>query len=174
MGGAPSPITRAVQPSPNGSGLVYVGMSADLMHCGHANILGIARSLGRVVVGLLTDEAIASYKRTTIVKWRDRSVLVQAFKGVELVVPQNTLDYCPNLEWLKPAFVVHGNDWSSPTSAQYKTRNEVKACLAQWGGILIEPPYTDGISTTDIIERAHDAATMKSSAKAKTEAEASS
>ena len=41
---------------------VYVGMSADLMHPGHMNILKEAAKLGSVTVGLLTDEAIASYK----------------------------------------------------------------------------------------------------------------
>ena len=42
---------------------VYVGMSADLVHPGHLNVLARAAELGEVTVGLLTDEAIATYKR---------------------------------------------------------------------------------------------------------------
>ena len=45
---------------------VYVAMSADLIHHGHLNIINTARELGYVIVGLLTDEAIASYKRLTL------------------------------------------------------------------------------------------------------------
>ena len=40
--------------------IVYVGLSADILHKGHVNILKIASSYGDVYVGLLTDKAIAS------------------------------------------------------------------------------------------------------------------
>jgi phosphoenolpyruvate phosphomutase len=43
--------------------IVYIGMSADLLHPGHLNVINTGRQLGRVIIGLLTDEAIASYKR---------------------------------------------------------------------------------------------------------------
>ena len=42
---------------------VYIGMSADLIHPGHINIINEASRFGDVVVGVLTDRAIASYKR---------------------------------------------------------------------------------------------------------------
>ena len=42
--------------------VVYVGMSADIIHPGHLNIIHEAQKLGRVIVGVLTDAAIASYK----------------------------------------------------------------------------------------------------------------
>jgi len=75
--------------------------------------------------------AILSYKRKTIVPWADRKKLVEALKGVELVVPQTTLDYEPNLRWLRPAFVVHGNDWNVPGSPQYVARQKVIDTLAE-------------------------------------------
>ena len=40
---------------------VYVGMSIDLIHPGHINVIKEASKLGKVTVGLLTDKAIASY-----------------------------------------------------------------------------------------------------------------
>ena len=42
--------------------IVYVGLSADIVHKGHLNILKIAKKYGKVIVGLLTDEAISTYK----------------------------------------------------------------------------------------------------------------
>ena len=89
---------------------VYVGMSADMIHPGHLNILREAAKLGRVTVGVLTDEAIASYKRLPYLTYDQRAQIVASLKGVEEVIPQTTLDYVPNLCKLKPDFVVHGDD----------------------------------------------------------------
>ncbi len=47
-------------------------MTADLIHPGYLNILHTARGLGRVVVGLLTDAAIASYKRLPHMTYEQR------------------------------------------------------------------------------------------------------
>lgn len=125
---------------------VYVGMSADLIHHGHLNVLKVARNLGEVTVGLLTDEAIASYKRLPYLTFDERKEIVEGLKGVTRVVPQETLDYVPNLLTLRPDFVVHGSDWRE--GVQRKTRQRVLDTLAGWGGELIEPDYTEGISST--------------------------
>lgn len=128
--------------------LVYVGMSADLVHPGHLNILRRAAELGEVVVGLLTDEAIASYKRLPHMTFEQRKQVVESIKGVARVVPQRTLDYVPNLEELRPKFVVHGDDWRE--GVQKRTRQRVIDTLAAWGGELVEVPYTQGISSTKL------------------------
>lgn len=125
---------------------VYVGMSADLIHPGHLNILNTARGLGRVVVGLLTDAAIASYKRLPHMTYEQRKAVVENLKGVDEVVPQESLDYVPNLRRLKPDYVVHGDDWKE--GVQRETRQRVIDALAEWGGELVEPAYTPGISST--------------------------
>ncbi|MCU8082780.1 phosphoenolpyruvate mutase [Shewanella sp. SM23] len=125
---------------------VYVGMSADLVHPGHLNILKKAAELGDVTVGLLTDQAIASYKRVPFMTFEQRKIVVENIKGVCTVIPQTTLDYVPNLKQLKPDFVVHGDDWQD--GVQAKTRQRVIDALAQWGGKLVEVPYTQGISST--------------------------
>ncbi|MBV6478538.1 MAG: 2-methylisocitrate lyase [Ignavibacteria bacterium] len=125
---------------------VYVGMSADLIHPGHLNIISEARKLGTVVVGLLTDKAIASYKRLPYLNYEQRRVIIENIKGVESVIPQETLDYVPNLKKIKPDFVVHGDDWK--TGVQSKTRQDVIDTLKEWGGKLIEIEYTKGISSS--------------------------
>lgn len=130
------------------SKLVYIGMSADLIHPGHLNIINEGRKLGEVVVGLLTDEAIASYKRLPFLSFEQRRVVVENIKGVSRVVPQRTLDYVPNLRELRPDYVVHGDDWR--TGVQKDTRQRVIDALKEWGGELVEVPYTPGISSTKL------------------------
>ncbi len=127
---------------------VYVGMSADLIHPGHINVLQQASELGDVTVGLLTDQAIASYKRLPHMTYEQRKTVVENLKGVVAVVPQETLDYVPNLEWLRPDYVVHGDDWR--TGVQANTRQRVIEALEQWGGRLVEVPYTEGISSSQL------------------------
>ena len=125
---------------------VYVGMAADLIHHGHINIITKASELGEVIVGVLTDKAIASYKRLPYLNYSEREAVVRALKGVSKVVPQRTLDYRPNIKRLRPDFVVHGDDWI--TGVQSKVRAQVVRELAKWGGKVIDVPYTQGISST--------------------------
>jgi len=127
---------------------VYVAMSADLIHTGHLNIISEAKKYGRVIVGVLTDRAIAGYKRLPFLNYEQRKTIVENIKGVSQVIPQETLDYVPNLRKIKPDFVVHGDDWR--TGVQAETRARVIAALEEWGGELVEPKYTPGISSTKL------------------------
>ena len=111
---------------------VYVAMSADIIHPGHLNIIKEAAKLGDVTVGVLTDAAIASYKRLPYMNYEQRAAVVRALKGVTEVIPQEQLDYIPNLLKLKPDYVVHGTDWRE--GVQAKTRQRVIDTLATWGG----------------------------------------
>ena len=112
-------------------------MSADILHIGHLNIINHAASLGTLTRGVLTDEAIASYKRLPTLNYETRSKTVESIKGVHKVIPQNTLDYTQNLELIKPDIVVHGDDWKS--GVQSGVRQKVIDTISKWGGKLIEP-----------------------------------
>jgi phosphoenolpyruvate mutase len=127
---------------------VYVAMSADLVHQGHINIIQVGRELGEVTVGLLTDKAIASYKRVPYMTYEQRKAVIENVKGVATVIAQTTLDYVPNLRKLQPDYVVHGDDWK--TGIQRETRQRVIDTLQEWGGELVEPEYTPGISSTTL------------------------
>jgi len=127
---------------------VYVGMSADLIHPGHLSIIDVARKLGDVTVGLLTDEAIASYKRLPFMAYEQRKIVIENIRGVANVIPQTTLDYTQNLLDVRPNYVVHGDDWKD--GVQSSVRDRVIEVLRQWGGELIEPKYTEGISSTQL------------------------
>ena len=127
---------------------VYIGMSADLIHPGHMNVLKEAAKYGEVIVGLLTDKAIASYKRLPALTYEQRKEVVESIKYVNGVVPQDTLDYTDNLNEFKPNYVVHGDDWKH--GIQKEVRQKVIDTLSNWGGELIEIPYTKGISSTQL------------------------
>ncbi len=127
---------------------VYVGMSADLVHPGHLNIINEAAKYGEVIIGLLTDSAIASYKRLPYMSYEQRKIVIENIKGVSEVIPQETLDYVPNLEKVQPNYVVHGDDWKE--GVQKETRQRVIDALSKWGGKLIEIPYTEGISSSKL------------------------
>lgn len=127
---------------------VYVAMSADLVHPGHLNIIKKASELGEVTIGLLTDAAIASYKRLPYMDFEQRKQVVENLKGVCRVVPQETLDYVPNLRLYRPDYVVHGDDWRE--GIQREVRQAVIDTIAEWGGELVEVPYTTGISSTQL------------------------
>jgi len=128
--------------------IVYVGMSVDLVHPGHMNILKVAAELGDVIVGLLTDEAISSYKRLPYMNYQQRKEVIENIKGVVSVIPQKTLDYRENLELLRPDYVVHGDDWKH--GIQSSIRQQVIDTIKKWNGQLIEPHYTEGISSTQL------------------------
>jgi len=129
---------------------VYVALSADFIHAGHVNVMQKAAELGDVVIGLLTDEAIASYKRLPHLNWEQRKVVVENMKGVVKVIPQRTLDYSENLLAIKPNYVVHGDDWKS--GVQRSIREKVLKELQAWGGELIEVSYSEGLSARTINE----------------------
>ncbi|MFC1743193.1 phosphoenolpyruvate mutase [Candidatus Riflebacteria bacterium] len=128
---------------------VYAGMAADVFHPGHLNIIKEAKKLGYVIIGLLTDEAIASYKRLPVLTYDQRKLVVESIRDVDEIVPQESLDYVPNLRKIKPDYVVHGDDWKE--GVQRETRQKVIDVLKEWGGELVEPQYLAGISSTQLI-----------------------
>jgi len=136
---------------------VYVPMAADFLHHGHLNIINKAKTLGKVVIGLLTDEAISSYKRLPLLTYNQRKKIIENIKGVDEVVAQETWDYVPILKKLRPDYVVHGDDWK--TGVQRETRQRVIDALKEWGGKLVELPYTKGISSTELKARLNEVGT---------------
>lgn len=130
--------------------LVYVPMVADYIHHGHINIINIASKYGRVVVGLMTDEAAASYKRLPLLPFAERKQIVESIVGVDEVVPQNQLDYVPAIQQHRPDVFVHGSDWK--TGVQKKARERVLEAMEKIGGCVVEPEYTKGVSSSQIIQ----------------------
>ncbi len=119
---------------------VYMSFSTDLIHSGHIAIIKKAQKLGKLTIGVLSDEAIASYKRFPLLPYEERKSLVENINGVYRVVEQKELSYKENIKAIKPDFVVHGDDWRE--GFQKPVRDEVISCLNEYGGKLVEFPYS--------------------------------
>ena len=130
---------------------VYMCFSTDIIHGGHIAIIKKAQKLGRLIIGVLSDEAVTSYKRLPLVPSTERKRLFENIAGVYRVVDQETLSYRANLEKYKPAIVVHGDDWC--TGFQKPIRDEVVSILASYGGKLVEFPYSSDDKYKDIEKR---------------------
>ena len=130
--------------------LVYVPMAADIIHPGHINLLKEASKYGSVMVGLFTNEAIASYKKPPSMDYEQRKTVVESLKFVKYVVRQSTKEYEENLVKYKPAYMVHGSDWKTGPLAA--SRQRAIELMSTWGGEVIEPEYTQGVSSSAIKE----------------------
>ena len=125
-------------------------MTVDILHHGHVNIIEQAREYGEVIVGLLTDAAVAEYKRLPYLSFEQRKKILENMVGVSRVVAQDEWDYAPNIRKYRPDFMIHGDDWLDGPLALYRDK-AIKA-LAEHGGELIEIPYTQGVSSSSMIE----------------------
>lgn len=120
---------------------VYMCFSTDIIHSGHIAIIKKAARLGKLTVGVLSDEAVASYKRFPMLPYSERKIIFENISGVCQVVEQKTLSYRENLEKYRPDFVVHGDDWIN--GLQKPVRDEVISVVTSYGGKLVEFPYAD-------------------------------
>lgn len=130
--------------------LVYVPMAVDILHPGHINIIKEAAKYGKVIVGLFSDEAIKSYKRVPYMNYEMRKIIIENVKGVDEIICQEIKDYSPNLIKLKPKYMVHGTDWREGPLAD--VRQKAIELMASWGGEVIEPEYTKGVSSSQLIK----------------------
>ncbi len=130
---------------------VYMCFASDIVHGGHIAIIKKAQSLGKLIIGILSDDAVASYKRMPLVPASERKIMFENISGVYKVVDQETLSYRDNLEKYKPDIVVHGDDWCH--GFQQPIRDEVVSILATYGGELVEYPYSDDQKYKDIDAR---------------------
>lgn len=137
---------------------VYMCFSTDILHGGHINIIRKAQRLGKLIVGVMSDEAVASYKRYPLLPYEDRKEMFTSVVGVWKVVKQDSLSYKENIEKYKPTYVVHGDNWVS--GFQRPIRDEVTSVLASYGGMLVEYPYNTEQKYKDIEARAKSEMSM--------------
>lgn len=123
----------------------YTFHAGDLFHYGHLHqLIECRKHCDRLIVGVLTDQAIASYKRMPIIAYPWRALIYQNLCCVTSVVPQDSRDPTANLKNLKPGILFHGDDWSEIPGREWMEAN---------GKQVIVTPYFHGISTSSIIER---------------------
>tara|TARA_B100000029_G_scaffold509958_1_gene600338 strand:- start:17582 stop:18889 length:1308 start_codon:yes stop_codon:yes gene_type:complete len=129
---------------------VYIALTADSLHHGHMNLIEKARKYGDIIIGLLTDKAVAEHKRLPYLNYEQRKRILINFKGVSKIVPQKEWDYSHNLKKIRPDYLIHGDDWK--TGNMSIMRKKAIKVLSTYGGKLIEIPYTKGVSSAALIE----------------------
>lgn len=130
---------------------VYVPGTFDCLHVGHLNLLDYAASLGEVWVGLNPDWFCEQYKRRPVYSLEDRMRIVESLRQVdEVIVNEGGFDSRPAILEAAPRYIVHGDDW---TGREYmKQLNVDEGWLEHRGIEIVHPPYTKGVSTTQILE----------------------
>lgn len=121
---------------------VYTCFCMAFIHKGHRNIIARARELGEVTVGVLSDEAMIRFNRFPSCSLEERLAAAKSLDGVSRVVVQNDMMYDAVIAELRPDFVIHGDNWCNPDAPEFAIRQNVEACLAPYGGKIIDVPYT--------------------------------
>ena len=130
---------------------VYACFTTDVIHEGHLNIIRVAKSYGRLVVGVMSDKALVRFDRFPTKTEEERIEMIRALDGVSDVILQDTVMYDKVIASLKPDYVIHGDNWlTGPTKA---IRDNVKASLDTYGGQIIDVPYTRNDSVKLIDEK---------------------
>lgn len=119
---------------------VYTCFCTDIIHEGHLNIIDQAHKYGKVVVGALSDAALIRYNKFPTISLEDRVKLYENLDGVDEVVVQDSEMYDDVIHKLHPDYVVHGDNWKEGPEASI--RENVLTLLKEYGGELIEVPYT--------------------------------
>jgi cytidyltransferase-like protein len=120
----------------------YIGGVWDVFHHGHLNILERCKSLGgKLIVGVLTDDAAASYKARPLIPEAERLRIIKSLRIVDEAILQTAQDPTESLlrAGIRPDYLVHGDDWEFVPGADYVRAN---------GGRTVRLPYTAGISST--------------------------
>ena len=97
---------------------VYTCFTTDVIHEGHMNIINRAREYGKVIIGVLSDEAMVKFDRFPTIPYEERIELIRSIPGVDKVVKQRSVMYDEVIHELQPDYVIHGDNWlKGPTKA---------------------------------------------------------
>ncbi|MBF0595527.1 MAG: adenylyltransferase/cytidyltransferase family protein [Candidatus Omnitrophica bacterium] len=123
--------------------VVYTSGTFDMIHYNHLKMIEYARSLGDIlIVGVNTDELVASYKSEPIIPFEERIALMKAIKGPDIIIPQHSLDHRDKVKKLKFDVFVIGDDWTGKFDY-----------LEELGVSVVYFPYGQGVSSSSLKEK---------------------
>lgn len=128
---------------------VYTCFCTSVIHEGHLNIIKEARKYGEVIVGVLSDASMVRFNKFPTVSLEERIDMIKNIEGISKVIVQKDIRYNAVIQELKPDYVIHGDNWKiGPMKA---IRNNVEGLLKEYGGQIIDVPYTynDNVKRTD-------------------------
>ena len=126
--------------------VVYTSGTFDMLHANHIKMIEYARALGDIlIVGVNTDELVASYKSQPIIPFDERIALVKALKYPDIVIPQRSLDHSEKAGKLHFDVFVVGDDWAGKYDY-----------LKKMGVDVVYFPYGKGISSSSLKQRIYE------------------
>lgn len=126
--------------------VVYTSGTFDMLHINHLKMIEYARALGDIlIVGVNTDELVASYKSEPIIPFEERIALMKAIKGPDVVIPQHSLDHTDKVAKLNFDVFVVGDDWTGKYDY-----------LKEMGVTVVYFPYGKGVSSSGLKQRIYD------------------
>lgn len=137
---------------------VYTCFTTDVLHEGHMNIIKEAKQYGKLIAGIMSDEAMVKFDRFPTLSFEERKQLFMNINEIDEVVDQKSVSYRENLLKYRPDYVVHGDNWQN--NEQKSVRHEVIEVLKEWGGQLIEIPYTRNDAVKRIDNRMREQLSM--------------
>lgn len=126
--------------------VVYTSGTFDMLHVNHLKMIEYARKLGDIlIVGVNTDELVATYKSQPIIPFEERIALMKAIKGPDIVIPQRSLDHTDKVDKLHFDIFVVGDDWVGKYDY-----------LKEQGVDVVYFPYGAGISSSSLKKRIYE------------------
>lgn len=123
--------------------VVYTSGTFDMLHINHLKMIEYARALGDIlIVGVNTDELVASYKSEPIIPFEERIALMKAIKYPDIVIPQHSLDHRDKVKKLNFDIFVVGDDWTGKYNY-----------LKDMGVTVVYFPYGKGVSSSSLKDR---------------------
>ncbi len=118
----------------------YTCFCTDVIHDGHLNIINEAKKLGKVIIGCLSDKVLIRYNKFPTISQEERMRLYRTIPGVDQVVLQEEMQYDDVIALIHPDYVVHGDNWKE--GPEKTIRDHVEELLSEYGGQLVDVPYT--------------------------------
>lgn len=135
----------------NITNIVYTPVTGDLFHYGHLRVLQEANQLGDFhICGVLTNDAIASYKEKPVADFRERKSIIEALRCVDMIITQREPDPTRTLEELHEQFpqanmtLVYGSNWKEVPGAAF---------IKKIGGRIVQPDFYDKLSTERVVKK---------------------
>lgn len=128
--------------------LVYSYYVLDIVHKGHLLMMKNAKAIagvdGKLIVGILTDEAVMEKKQKPITSFEERIELASAIKYVDLAVAQDTYSPLPNVKRIKPDILMESTSHTEEAIA------EAREFMESINGQVVVIPYYSSQSSTEI------------------------
>lgn len=126
--------------------VVYTYVVADLLHVGHISYLENAKTFagenGKLIVGVLTDEATMERKSKPTLPFSERVRLVSSLKCVDIAVAQSTYSPIANIKKLNPDILIESDSHSNEDLRKTKEAADSIVCK-----IIILPYYPEQSSS---------------------------